>query len=185
MNKTHKITPEWAKSICDDYQTMKSNDVARKHNIIDATVLAVIRKAGLMSKRDRVKVLPEKEVIALYLARTPAPDIAEKYGVNYNSIYRILARNNIPVSKSFMDKGRLAESESPNWVGDEAKYRTVHTFVRRKINDGVCSKCGESGLSGKKIHTANLTGIYSRDPKDYAMMCIKCHRKFDSERRRK
>ena len=149
---------------------MRSDDVAKKHNITDATVLAVIRRKGLLSKRDRVRQLPEKEVISLYQAKVSAPEIADRYGVNYNSVYRLLARNNISVSKTLLVK--------------KVSYRLLHKRIFEIQHSDTCSKCGKTGLSGRKIHNANLSGNYLHDVKDFAPMCVKCHKAFDKEKRK-
>ena len=67
------------------------------------------------------------------------------------------------------------------WIGDSAGYSANHKrVVAARGEPKECSKCGLKDPS-RTYHWANLTGHYS-DAKDYARMCVPCHRKYDYAR---
>lgn len=182
---THKIDPEWSRQICEDYKIMNLKEVVLKHNLNKGSILYHVRKSGQLTKQGRNRALPYTEIIALYQTGVSGPELADKYKVSYQYIYRLLARNNIPIDQSRTMQGRYVGEKSPTWKPDsESTYRVVHKSVRLLLNKGTCSKCDKSNLEGRQIHTANLNGIYDRNPENYLMMCVPCHRKFDKERRK-
>lgn len=62
----------------------------------------------------------------------------------------------------------------------EVSYSGIHKWISYHYKKtGVCSDCGRSGLSGKFIHWANISGNYKRDIKDWRELCAKCHQVFD------
>lgn len=82
-----------------------------------------------------------------------------------------------------MSKSQLG-SKGSRWKGGVDTYRAIHNWVNKwAIKSNTCEDCGESGLFGRKIHWANISGKYKRDLKDWKRLCIKCHKKFDKENR--
>ena len=70
-----------------------------------------------------------------------------------------------------------------NWKGKEASYYAKHIWV--SYNHGKptkCEHCGKDGLTGRKIHWANISGEYKRDINDWKRLCVPCHSKYDRER---
>jgi len=64
----------------------------------------------------------------------------------------------------------------PLWKGDKVGYTGLHDWISvhwGKARNYFC-KCGKQGLDW-----ANITGIYSRDRKNWEPMCRSCHKKFD------
>lgn len=59
-------------------------------------------------------------------------------------------------------------------------YNTIHKWVQYNFKkSGSCTNCGTSGLVGKKIHWANVSGEYKRDRSDWVELCAHCHQEFD------
>lgn len=72
----------------------------------------------------------------------------------------------------------------PDWKGEDARYTTIHSWVRRKLGrPDKCKHCGKSGLSGKQIHWANKNHLYKRNLDDWLRLCRKCHWKYDNEKK--
>jgi hypothetical protein len=66
-------------------------------------------------------------------------------------------------------------SNNYGWRGADASYSEKHYRLRRRR--GRATAC-LWGCSASKYEWANLTGNYD-DENDYAMMCTRCHRRFD------
>lgn len=65
----------------------------------------------------------------------------------------------------------------PNWKGDEAKYSSMHDWVRRKKGKASNYKCAYCEKQARDW--ANIDHKVSRDLEDYMPLCRKCHIKFD------
>lgn len=75
--------------------------------------------------------------------------------------------------------GKRGESSS-NWKGDKASYHSKHSWVRRFLGTPTkCQECGQDGLTGHKIHWANISGQYKRVKDDWKRLCTFCHVAFD------
>lgn len=67
-----------------------------------------------------------------------------------------------------------------NWQGDFTSYRSMHRWVvRHKGQPTQCEHCKKDGLSGHKIHWANIDHKYERNLEKYIRLCAKCHGVFD------
>ena len=97
-------------------------------------------------------------------------------------------------------KEKPIKQDSPRWVGDDAKYVTVHLYVKTiKPVPGACQICGNPRKertyknSGKYkvdrvccgLELANINGRYNRDPDNYIWLCSVCHKKFDKNKENK
>jgi len=72
--------------------------------------------------------------------------------------------------------------EHHNWKGDFTSYRNMHRWVvRHKGQPTKCEHCGKDGLTGHKIHWANVSREYHRDIDDYIRLCAKCHGAYDKK----
>lgn len=61
------------------------------------------------------------------------------------------------------------------------EYNTVHKWVQYNYpKTGTCEHCKTSGLKGRKIQWANVSGDYKRERADWLELCAKCHQKFDN-----
>lgn len=81
---------------------------------------------------------------------------------------------------SELNKSRIGHL-NVNWKGDEVGYRGVHYWLTRRLGKPTkCEHCGIDGLSGRKIHWANISQKYLRDITDWIRLCAKCHKGFDS-----
>lgn len=91
-------------------------------------------------------------------------------------------KGSTPWNKGIEYKQITGEKNS-NWKGDEVSYRTLHKWVERHLGKGdTCQYCKESGLSGRKIHWANISRQYKRDTADWLRLCAKCHGAYDSNK---
>ena len=83
-------------------------------------------------------------------------------------------------------KGVYIDEKHPQWKGDLASYRAVHLWMVRKFGKPqTCEGCSKPGLTGRKIHWANLDGKYTRDRRKWKRLCSKCHGALDAAGRRK
>jgi hypothetical protein len=88
------------------------------------------------------------------------------------------------VSEETKKKMSLAKAgkNSPSWKGDSAGYRSKHGWMSRKFGKpDTCEHCKQSGLSGREIHWANVSGNYLREKSDWLRLCIRCHGAFDRQ----
>lgn len=80
--------------------------------------------------------------------------------------------------------GRV-NSANPAWRGDNASYRSKHTWVERRM--GKANHCEECGLNeiplGMKryFQWANISREYKREVSDWKQMCVKCHINYDKK----
>lgn len=74
--------------------------------------------------------------------------------------------------------GNYAAGERhPNWTGDDATYRALHTWIsRHKQKPDGCQHCGRGD---RPLEWANVSKTYQRDLGDWIALCTKCHRAFD------
>lgn len=67
------------------------------------------------------------------------------------------------------------------WKGDKASYYAIHIWISNhfgKSSDHPCSICHKTGNS-HQMQWASLDHKYSRDIKDWRVMCVKCHCQYD------
>ena len=75
-------------------------------------------------------------------------------------------------------KNKLRNENSPNWKGDKVSIKGLHAWIKRHY--GKADRCEKCGIKGKRYYDwANLDHKYSRERKDWKMMCRSCHMKYD------
>jgi len=73
---------------------------------------------------------------------------------------------------------------SPNWKGEKASKPAIHDWVKKhRGKPNKCEHCGT--IKDKKFEWANKSDKYKRDLTDWIRLCVKCHSKFDYDRRLK
>lgn len=78
---------------------------------------------------------------------------------------------------------KVSEEEHPRWKGDKVGYGALHDWARKHLgHPRTCVHCKKTGLTGMKIHWANISGEYKRDLSDWLRLCVKCHSKYDRSR---
>jgi hypothetical protein len=82
------------------------------------------------------------------------------------------------------NKGKVVtqtqNDKNPNWKGESASYQAKHMWVYGRLGKpDTCKHCNISGLTGHKIHWANISGEYKRVENDWVRLCAKCHEYFD------
>lgn len=71
-------------------------------------------------------------------------------------------------------------SKNPAWKGDKVGYRALHYWVEKWLGKPKkCEHCGKDGLTGHKIHWANISRKYKRINTDWIRLCASCHQLFD------
>lgn len=78
------------------------------------------------------------------------------------------------------DLNRPTGNKAQHWLGNKVLYGGLHQWVYKTLGQpDKCELCGKKGLSGCKIHWANVSGKYVRNPKDWKRLCASCHKRFD------
>ncbi len=84
---------------------------------------------------------------------------------------------------------RLIKGNSENkyhlgHLKEDVGYKALHEWIRNyKKKTGKCEICGSTksgSKDGRDLDLANISGEYKRDVEDFAWLCIKCHRRFDT-----
>lgn len=82
--------------------------------------------------------------------------------------------------KTEFKKGQFKNEKHPFWKGKNAGYRAIHMWVDKNFEKlDTCENCKRSGLKGRQIHWANISGRYYRHRKDWIRLCYYCHRIYD------
>lgn len=77
-------------------------------------------------------------------------------------------------------KKPLYGKDNLEWKGEKAGYVPKHLWIQRqKGKPTKCEHCGKDGLTGRKIHWANIDHKYRRILSDWIRLCAKCHKKYD------
>jgi len=67
-------------------------------------------------------------------------------------------------------------SDHGHWKGDDITYKSLHVWLNRNmIKPTLCQICHLV----PPVELANVTGMYTRDFKNWKYLCIRCHRIFD------
>lgn len=134
-------------------------------------------RAGVPNRKG---VLTVEAVRSLYEAGHTQDEIAERLDVSQYKISYFMKRNGIP-TRVAAKRNQRGENNHV-WTGDNASYVACHKRVHRLRGSAFgCGVCGSK--EDKLYHWANLTGDYL-DVMDFMSMCVKCHRKFDNDRRK-
>jgi len=93
-----------------------------------------------------------------------------------------------PPEKSLEHRRKLSEALSGEkcykWMGDDVGYSGLHAWVKKNLGKpDTCEHCGKTGLRGHKIHWANKSGEYKREITDWIRLCVKCHSKYDNDKK--
>jgi len=74
----------------------------------------------------------------------------------------------------------VRDAARPDWKGDAVSYAGLHQWVRRlKGRPARCQFCGKTG----GLEWANVSGEYKREAGDWMALCVRCHRRYDRDRR--
>ena len=76
-------------------------------------------------------------------------------------------------------KGALFLGEkNPHWKGDNISYTSLHGWINNNFGKPVkCENCG----GDKNLDWSNKDHNYSRERKDWQVLCKKCHRGYDKK----
>lgn len=83
-------------------------------------------------------------------------------------------------TKLKMSKARKGKKHW-NWKGSKVKYSGIHTWVLKNWGPAKLFNCKFcKGKSGSKVlNWANINHKYTRKKKDWMILCVSCHRKYD------
>lgn len=71
----------------------------------------------------------------------------------------------------------ITNEKHPQWRGDKVGYNGLHAWIRRHMSKPtLCPMC----LKSPARDLANITGMYTREFKNWAYFCHKCHFAFDN-----
>jgi hypothetical protein len=135
----------------------------------------------MANKYTALKIPPKDVLEKLYhqefMSQT---EIGREYNTTQKVVHSWFKKLNI---KSRVPYKRNQKGENnASWKGDKATYAALHYRVEKSRGKPLfCEACGIIGSS--RYEWANLTGNYN-DIMDYARMCVSCHRKYDSNRRK-
>lgn len=74
-------------------------------------------------------------------------------------------------------KGLTAGEKHYNWKGDNVGYRGLHKWVKSRLpKPKSCSNCGQEK---KWLDLANITGVYTREFRNWKYLCRSCHLIYD------
>lgn len=60
------------------------------------------------------------------------------------------------------------------------EYKYIHHAIGKKFGKpDTCELCNKTGLSGRKIHWANITGVYDDNRLNWKRLCVRCHAIID------
>lgn len=83
------------------------------------------------------------------------------------------------LSEETKDKFKLFKNA---WKGDRVGYRGLHLWVESILGKPhYCDECGNTKLSHRHYHWANVSGNYKRITTDWRRLCAKCHKAFDKK----
>lgn len=75
---------------------------------------------------------------------------------------------------------QLKDGKITEWQGGGRSYRLLHRWINRHYpKTGTCSNCHLTGLTGRKIHWANISHTYIDDISDWIELCATCHKRYD------
>lgn len=115
----------------------------------------------------------------LYLNGATIAEVNEKIGPGFKAeiiIRRYVgARRAVPRDQS--------GAKNPLWKGADAGCQALHLRVAAARGTPNYCACCDATDSGLRYEWANLSGRYE-DIRDYARMCVSCHRLLDANRRR-
>lgn len=119
------------------------------------------------------------------MRRTLTEEHKAKISNSLKGIKRIFTKEHrLKLSEIKKDAFKIS-SNHPQWKGDKASYRAIHAWIVKHYGKPtVCEDCKTKNLTGHKIHWANINDKYKRDIKDWKRLCVKCHGKFDTIKRK-
>ncbi len=62
------------------------------------------------------------------------------------------------------------------FTGTMSEYKSIHHKVGVIFGKpDTCEDCSRSLLTGRRIHWANVTGVYNTDRRNWRRLCVRCH----------
>ena len=129
-----------------------------------------------------------------YLTEKSIEIIRKKSKERYeNGLMKIGIKGQRSSMKTEFKKGKGKNEKNINWRGDAVGYFALHSWVKRRLGKPECCEhCGNIGsyyiriqnnelVKVWNIQWANKSQKYLRDLSDWLGLCLKCHKKYDSQ----
>lgn len=119
------------------------------------------------------------QVLSLYEAGTTIREIDAVIGHGYRA--QTIVERFVNQRRPAVPRDQTGERNS-SWRGSEAGYQAFHLRVeaaRGRPSRCACCDCTDPN---QRYEWANLSGRYD-DIRDYARLCLSCHRRLDAARR--
>lgn len=135
----------------------------------------------MANKYTALPMPPKEDLESLYHNKyLSQSEIGIKYNTTQKVVYTWFKKLGIK-SRIPFKRNQLGENNS-SWKFSDVTYAAFHYRVESsRGKPHYCSACGN--MESSRYEWANLTGKYD-DVMDYARMCVSCHRKYDSKRRK-
>lgn len=129
----------------------------------------------------RVPAMTAERVSALYEKGMTQAEIAQEIGTSQRSVCLFMKRAGI-AARVASKRDQRGEKNS-TWKGENVTYKPAHSRVyAARGRPSHCEHCGTTN-SETRYEWANVSGKY-HDPADYLRLCVKCHRRWDAQRRK-
>lgn len=92
-----------------------------------------------------------------------------------------MSRKGKPSPKRGIPQPHTQGERNHNWKGKKASYSSIHKWINKYLGKPTqCRNCYVDGLTGRKIHWANISQEYKRNFDDWIRLCAKCHKAYDT-----
>lgn len=135
----------------------------------------------MANKYTAMKIPPKEDLEKMYHDKMMTQS---EIGAEYKTTQKVIFSwfKKLGIKSRIPYKRNQQKEKNSSWVGDKATYAAFHYRVEKERGKpNFCQACGS--IDKTRYEWANLTGRYN-DIFDYARMCVSCHRKYDSKRRK-
>lgn len=133
----------------------------------------------------RIRANPKADEAAIskmYLSMMTHQEIADEMEISLKSVQKALKRAGTP-SRRAVKRDQLGANNT-SWRGELVQYKGAHQRVRsQRGKPTICTHCKRTD-EDTKLHWASLTKEY-HNIYDYIPLCVRCHSRWDRERREK
>lgn len=138
----------------------------------------------ITTKQFAIKHKPNKDIVQdLYATGKTQKEIAQLFGVHQVTISKWMRKLGIGVRENWRSLINQTGSNNHSWIGNQAGYYRWHKrFGKILGKPNKCEVCGSTNPN-KRYEWASITGKYD-SPDDYLRMCVACHRRYDSNKRK-
>lgn len=156
-------------------------EIAAEVGLSAGTVRKIMRRHGIRPNGQSIFLAPDvlAQMRKMYDAGQTLDAVAEYAGVSRPTAAKALRSYGTVLRPPVYER---TGDQSPNWIGRDAGYQTLHTRVEAARGKPQRCGCCDSVEPGRRYDWANLSGRYEL-LSDYVRMCRSCHKRFDNTRR--